>query len=82
MTYLEVYSDYSDYSSPYYPMEYSGTSLSIDDLLSSAWLWDPPSELPTMYVKRPTPSVIAPHIETRSCKQFFGHKFTLGGSKK
>lgn len=65
--------------------EYASTVASIDDLLST-WLWDPPTALPTMYVQKPMIPVIEPHIEphieTRSYKQFLGHKFRLGGSKK
>jgi hypothetical protein len=78
-------------------MTYSGTSTSstyidcwyaydgthtINDLISNVFRWDLPTELPTMYVQRSAPSVIAPHIEVRSCKQFLGHKFKIGGSKK
>lgn len=74
MTYSEAYN--------YYSMAYAGTTARIDDLLSSVWLWDPPSELPTMYVQKPMSTVIAPHIETTSFKRFLGHKFRLGGSKK
>ena len=79
MTYTEVY---GDYLSPCYPLEYSGTALSIDDLISREFLWDPPTALPMMYVQKPAPTTIEPHIDVRSCKQFFGHKFRLGGSKK
>jgi hypothetical protein len=61
---------------------FGGTDISIDDLISSVFRWDPPTALPTMYVQKPMPTVIEPHIETWSCKRFFGHKFRLGGSKK
>lgn len=79
MVYTEVY---SDYLSPYYPLEYSGTSLSIDDLISSVFRWDPPTAIPTMYVQKPISPVVAPPIDMRSCKPFLGHKFRLGGSKR
>jgi len=79
MTYTEVYSDYLSHC---YPLEYSGTSLSTDDMISSIFRWDPPTALPTTYVQKPVSRVIEPHIDTRSCKHFRGHKFRLGGSKK
>ena len=62
---------------------YGGTVASlVEDMLSSVFRWDPPTALPTMYVQKPMSPVIEPHIETRSCKRFLGHKFRLGGSKK
>jgi hypothetical protein len=62
---------------------YGGTVASpIEDILSRVFRWDPPTALPTMYVQKPAPSVIAPHIDVQSYKRFLGHKFRLGGSKK
>jgi hypothetical protein len=62
---------------------YGGTVAStVEDILSRGFLWDPPTELPTMYVQKTMTQVIEPHIKTRSYKQFLGHKFGIGGSKK
>lgn len=62
---------------------YGGTvTLVVEDVISSRFVWDPPTALPTMYVQKPAPSVIEPHIDVQSYKQFLGHKFRLGGSKK
>ena len=75
----------TDASSMYddYWHAYGGTVPSVvEDILSCRFLWDPPTALPTMYVQNPVSPVIAPHIDVRSCKQFLGHKFRLGGSKK
>ena len=74
MTYSEVLDCYS--------IAYSDIASHLDDLLSSAWLWDQPSKLPKMYVQNPTPPVIAPHVKTMTHKQFAGNLFKLGGSKK
>ncbi len=59
---------------------YGGTTSTTDDLLST-WLWDSPT-MPRIHVQKQMSPVIEPHIETRSCKRFLGHKFRLGGSKK
>ena len=75
----------TDVSSMYdnYWDAYGGTvTLVVEDVISRGFLWDPPTALPTMYVQNQIPQVIEPHIETQSCKQFLGHKFSLGGSKK
>lgn len=74
----------TDASSPleYLWYAYGGTDTCIDDLLSCAWRWDPPTAIPVMYVQKPMPRVIEPHIKTMPCKRFLGHKFGLGGSKK
>ncbi len=74
MTYSVAYNDYMT--------AYGGTVARIEDMISSVFLWDPPTALPTMYVQNQIPQVIEPHVNTRSCKQFLGHKFRLGGSKK
>lgn len=72
---------YKDYLSPYYPFEYNGTYLSIDDLISSVFRWDPPTAIPMMYVQKPMSPVIEPYIEARF-NRFQGNKFSIGGSKK
>ena len=73
MTYSGAYNDYMT--------AYGGTH-TIEDLISSVFRWDPPTELPTMYVQNQVPQVIEPHIGIRLCKRFLGHKFKVGGSKK
>jgi hypothetical protein len=73
MTYSGAYGDYLT--------AYGDTVAQINDLISSVWIRNTPS-LPTIYIRRPVQPVLAPHIDVRSCKPFFGHKFQLGGSKK
>ena len=79
MTYSEVY---SDYTSAYYPVDSSATSLSIDDMTSRAWTWQPPNPLPVIHEPPSMRVITAPHISMRLHKPFLGHKFRIGGNKE
>ena len=73
MTYSEAYNDYLT--------AHGDTVASIEDRIPSVWRWLDIPSLPTVYVPRPVLPVIAPFVDGRF-NQFFGHKFSLGGSKK
>jgi len=62
-------------------LDYAGVAYRFEELITNEWLWDPPSQYP-IYERVPERPVIPPHINTRTCKPFTGHKFRLGGSKK
>lgn len=61
--------------------DYAGIEYLFNEVITNVWSWDPPSQDPT-HVRIPTRPVIPPHINTRTCKPFTGHRFRLGGSKK
>ena len=73
MTYSEAYNDCLT--------AYGDMVASIEDRIPSVWRWLDTPSLPMVYVPRPVLPMIAPFIDGRF-NQFFGHKFSLGGSKK